>query len=438
MRISVFGLGYVGCVTSACLAQSGHKIIGVDINREKVALTNAGRSPIIEPGLPALIAEVVSAGHLRATTDPYEAVSESDVSIICVGTPSSEVGALDLQFVGRVCAEIGEALRKNWARHTIVIRSTMLPGSTEKVAVPILEQTSGKKAGLEFGICYNPEFLREGNAINDFHEPPKIVIGEFDPESGDVLQEMYADIQSPVVRTGLRLAEMVKYADNAFHGLKVAFANEIGILCKALGLDGQQAMDIFVMDTKLNLSPAYLKPGYAFGGSCLPKDLRALIHRAGRADIDTPLLRAILESNENQKRLGIEMIRKIGRKKIGMLGLSFKKGTDDLRESPAVELAENLIGKGYDVAIYDPSVSMSRLVGSNRAYVERELPHLSRLLRGTLKETMEHAEVLVITSSDDEFAGALEKARPDQWVLDFVGISRKKLSMNGHYEGIAW
>ena len=438
MKLSIFGLGYVGCVSAACLAQDGHHVIGVDVNSTKVATLNAGRSPIIEPELASLIAQGVSSGRLRAVSDAYAAVEDSDVSFICVGTPSSEAGALDLQFVARVCAEIGGALRQKLTRHTIVVRSTMLPGSTEQVAMPILEQTSGKRAGIDFGLSYNPEFLREGSAIEDFLNPPRIVIGELDRESGDVVQRIYAHLSAPTVRTGLREAEMVKYADNAFHGLKVAFANEIGNLCKALGVDGQKAMEIFVLDTKLNLSPAYLRPGYAFGGSCIPKDLRALLHIAGRSDVETPLLRAILESNENQKRRGIEMIRQTGCKKIGMLGLSFKQGTDDLRESPAVELAETLLGKGYDVAIYDPDVSVSRLMGSNRTYIERELPHLSTLMRPTLDETLEHAEVVVITNHNDEFTRALSRLRPHQFVVDLVGLNSTEASVNGRYEGISW
>ena len=438
MRISVFGLGYVGTVTAACLAKNGHQVIGVDISRAKVAAANAGRSPIIEPGLEALMSEVFESGNLRATRSAEEAVRESDVSFVCVGTPSSEGGALDPQYVARVCAEIGGAMRRKWTRHTVVVRSTMLPGSTEQVVLPILEQTCGKRAGVEFGLSYNPEFLREGSALADYFEPPRIVIGVLDQEAGDVVEEVYAGLSAPVVRTSLRAAEMVKYADNAFHGLKVAFANEIGNICKAFGVDSQEAMDIFVLDTKLNLSPAYLRPGYAFGGSCIPKDLRALIYQAGRRDVVTPLLSAILESNEKQKQLGIDMIRRTGRKKVGVLGLSFKEATDDLRESPAVELAETLLGKGYDVAIYDPNVSLSKLVGSNLAYVERELPHLSRLLKRTLQEIMDHAEVLVITSSNEEFATVLDRVRPDQLVLDFVGVSRNELSANGQYEGISW
>lgn len=438
MRIGVFGLGYVGCITSACLAHDGHQVVGVDINPNKVATINAGQSPIIEPGLATMIANGVQSGHLKVTDDAFDAVSDSDVSFICVGTPNSEVGALDLQYVSRVSEQIGRALRLKATRHTVVIRSTMLPGSTEEVVIPILEQASGKLAGADFGVCCNPEFLREGNAFEDFYHPPRIVIGQIDKNSGDVVQEIYASLSAPLVRTGLRTAEMVKYADNAFHGLKVAFSNEIGNLCKALKLDGKEVMDIFVLDTKLNLSPAYLSPGYAFGGSCIPKDLRALIYEAGKADIHTPLLRAILESNEKQKRVGYEMIRRTGHKKIGVLGLSFKQDTDDLRESPAVELVETLLGKGYDVAVYDPNVSMPGLVGSNRRYIERELPHLSRLLMPTLARAVDHAEVLVITNRSEEFASVMDRVRPDQLILDFVGMFPADASLDGKYEGICW
>lgn len=438
MRISVFGLGYVGSVTSACLAHEGHNVVGVDINLEKVADINAGRSPVIEPGLETMIASVVQSGHLRAMDDAFEAINDTDVSFICVGTPNLEVGALDLQYIGRVCAQIGEALRLKTTRHTVVIRSTMLPGSTEEVAIPILEQGSGKRAGSDFGVCCNPEFLREGSALEDFYDPPKIVIGQVDQNSGDVVQEIYADLSAPLVRTSLRIAEMVKYADNAFHGLKVAFSNEIGNLCKSLEMDAKEVMDIFVLDTKLNLSSAYLSPGYAFGGSCIPKDLRALIYKAGKVDIDTPLLRAILESNEKQKRLGFEMIRRTGRKKIGVLGLSFKQDTDDLRESPAVELVETLLGKGYDVAVYDPNVSMQDLVGANLRYIEKELPHLSRLMRPTLSQIVDHAEVLVITNRSEEFASMMNRIRPDQLVLDFVGMFPADAALDGQYQGICW
>ncbi len=436
MRIAIFGLGYVGCVSAACLARDGHSVVGVDVNSDKVATLNAGRSPIVEPDLQALIAEARQAGRLRATTDATEAVATSELSFVCVGTPSADGGVLDLQFVRRVCEQIGAALRQARQAHTVVLRSTMLPGSTEQVAIPVLEQASGRRAGSDFGVCYNPEFLREGSAVHDFYEPPRVVIGELDAASGVPLARAYAQVVAPALRTDLRTAEMVKYADNAFHALKVAFANEIGNLCKALGVDSHEVMDIFVLDTRLNLAPAYLKPGFAFGGSCLPKDLRALIQRARELNVDGPLLRAALASNEQQKRLGFELIRRTGCKNVGVLGLSFKPDTDDLRESPAVELVEMLLGKGYSVVVYDRNVSLSALVGSNRAYIERELPHLAALMRPTLDDVLAHAEVLVITNRDPEFTPVIDRLRPDQRVIDFVRISAQRSGRQ--YEGICW
>lgn len=438
MQISILGLGYVGCVSAACLARDGHQVIGVDVNPDKVDALNAGRSPIIEPGLAELIGEMVQAGRLLATTDTAEALAASDISFICVGTPSTEAGAIDLTFVRRVCEEIGVALRGNVSRHTVVFRSTMLPGSTEQVAIPMLQAASGKQAGRDFGVCYHPEFLREGSALRDFYDPPRTVVGSIDAASGDVLAGLYGHLTAPLVRCDVRTAEMVKYADNAFHALKVAFANEIGNLCKSFGIDSHMAMRIFTLDTKLNLSSVYLKPGYAFGGSCLPKDLRALTHRAVEMDLDSPLLRAIIRSNEHQKRVGYDMIRHAGSKKIGILGLSFKQDTDDLRESPAVELVETLVGKGYDVAVYDRNVSLSALVGSNRAYIDRELPHLSVLLRPTIDEVLEHADVLVVTNHDQDFQFVFERLRPGQKVIDFVRILPELSSAQELYEGICW
>ena len=438
MRISIFGLGYVGCVSAACLARDGHEVVGVDVNPDKVATLNAGHSPIIEPGLPPMIGEAVRAGQLRATQDAAAAVAGSDLSFVCVGTPSDTGGALDLQYVRRVCEQLGAALHGTRRRHTVVLRSTMLPGSTQAVAIPVLEQTSGRRAGVDFGVAYNPEFLREGNAVRDFYEPPRIVIGQLDHGSGDAVALAYAGVVAPVVRTDLRAAEMVKYADNAFHALKVAFANEIGNLCKAQGIDSHAVMDIFALDTRLNLAPAYLKPGFAFGGSCLPKDLRALVQRARELNVDGPLLRAALASNEQQKQLAFELVRRTGCKRVGVLGLSFKPGTDDLRESPSVELVEMLVGKGYSVVVYDRSVLPAALVGSNRAYIERELPHLSALMRPTVAEVLAHAEVLVIANRDQEFAAVLDALRPGQKVIDLVRIRADVSGMRGQYEGICW
>jgi GDP-mannose 6-dehydrogenase len=438
MRISIFGLGYVGSVSAACLARDGHSVTALDVNPDKVAALNAGQSPIQEPGLAPMIAAAVADGRLHATAEVVEAVSGSDISFVCVGTPSAEGGAPDLQCVERVCQQIGTALRHTTKRHTVVLRSTMLPGSTEAVAIPVLSGASRQQPGRDFGVCYNPEFLREGVAIADFYEPPRVLIGQLDAASGDVLEPVYRSLPASVVRTALRTAEMAKYADNAFHALKVVFANEIGNLCTALDIDSHELMEIFALDTKLNLGPAYLKPGFAFGGSCLPKDLRALIHRARELRADGPLLPAVLASNAQQKRLGLELIRRTGRKAIGVLGLSFKDGTDDLRESPAVELIEQLLQDGCRVAIYDPNVSPPALVGSNRTYIERELPHFSALMRSTLEAVVAHAQVLVITTKHDEFAAVLDRLRSDQKVIDLVRIRRDCTQLGTQYEGICW
>jgi len=438
MRISVFGLGYVGAVSAACLARDGHTVTALDVNPDKVAALNAGQSPVREPGLAGLIAAAVTNGRLRATEDVGAAVRDSDLSFVCVGTPSAEGGAPDLRFVERVCEQIGAALRHARQRHTVVLRSTMLPGSTEHVAVPILNRAAGQQAGRDFGVCYHPEFLREGVAIADLSTSPRVVIGEFDAASGDALEPVYRSQQAPIVRTAVRIAEMVKYADNAFHALKVAFANEIGTLCKALGIDSHAVMDIFALDTALNLSAAYLKPGFAFGGSCLPKDLRALIQRARELKTDGPLLPAVLASNEQHRRLGFELIRHTGHRRIGVLGLSFKDGTDDLRESPAVELIEQLLESGYRVVIYDRNVSPSALVGSNRTYIERELPHLSTLMRPTVDAVLADAQVLLITTRDAEFATVPDRLQPDQVVIDLVRIRPDCTSLGPQYKGICW
>ena len=438
MRISVFGLGYVGCVSAACLAADGHLIIGVDPNPMKVDFVNAGRSPIIEGGLDELIAQGESSGHLRATTDPVEAVRHSDLSLICVGTPSAPNGCLDLQYVERVSADVGRGLRNNSNYHVIVVRSTMLPGSTERIVLPTLEQVSGRRAGVGFGLAYNPEFMREGSAVADFRQPPRAVIGEFDQKSGDVVGAVYVDLDAPLIRTDIRTAEMIKYADNAFHALKIAFANEIGALCQAEGIDGHTLMEIFCQDTKLNISPAYLRPGYAFGGSCLPKDVRALTHRAQERDVAVPVLESVLESNEQHKRRGLALVQTADKKRVAVLGLSFKPDTDDLRESPAVELVEMLIGKGYDVRVYDRNVALSRLVGANKAYIEREIPHIASLMAPDLETAVAGTEVVVVVSDDDEFRSVPDLLRPDQIMIDFVRIVANPDGLGERYRGIAW
>ncbi|MCC6176372.1 MAG: nucleotide sugar dehydrogenase [Chloroflexi bacterium] len=437
MRVSIFGLGYVGCVSAACLASSGHEVIGVDTDPIKLGFLREGLSPIVEPGLGDLIRTGVDAGRLRVTDDARAAVFDTDLSLVCVGTPSADNGSVDLRYARRVAEDIGRGLRDKDEYHLVVFRSTMLPGSVEDVLRPILEEDSGKQAGPEFGLAYNPEFLREGSSVSDFYHPPRTVIGELDAASGDLLGIIYADVEAPLVRTSIRTAEMVKYVDNAFHALKVTFANEIGALCKREALDSYEVMEIFALDTKLNLSPAYLKPGAAFGGSCLPKDLRALTQRARSQDLSVPLLESVLTSNERHKREALDLVLREGRRRVGVLGLSFKAGTDDLRESPTVELVEALIGKGYDVAIYDRNVSMSSIFGSNRAYIEREVPHISSLMLDSIDELMSRSDVLVVANRDAEFHDLPRRLRDDQTLIDLVRIPHED-AREEQYVGIAW
>lgn len=437
MKISIFGLGYVGAVSAGCLSSDGHEVIGVDPNGVKVDLINRGMSPIIEKDIGEMIAASVQAGRLRATTDVGEAVMASDLSLICVGTPSQLNGNLDLSHVRKVCEEVGTALAEKAGFHVVVARSTMLPGSMRTVVIPTLEEFSGKKSGVDFGVCNNPEFLREGTAVHDYYHPPKTVIGESDPLAGDTLVKLYEKMAAPLVRADVETAEMVKYADNAWHALKVAFANEIGNVCKSLGIDGLRVMEIFCQDTKLNLSPYYLKPGFAFGGSCLPKDLRALAYKARMLDLDLPVLNAILPSNERQVLKGIDMVVRQGKKKVGVLGFAFKSGTDDLRESPMVVLIETLIGRGYELRLFDRNVSLASLTGANRNYILDHIPHISKLMVETMDEVVEFAEVIVIGNNAPEFRGVVEKAVNGKVVVDLVRISPHR-SEAGRYDGICW
>jgi GDP-mannose 6-dehydrogenase len=404
----------------------------------KVDMINAGRSPVIEADLDDLIAEGVKAGKLSAVTEATEAVAASDISLVCVGTPSQDNGNLNLTYVEKVCQEIGQALTTKNGYHVIVFRSTMLPGSTEELVLPTLERSSGRQAGQDFGVSYNPEFLREGSAVCDFHHPPFTLIGRFDGRGAEIAAELYAGIDAPLLVAPLRVAEMVKYANNAFHALKVSFANEIGNICKEQGIDSHQVMDIFCMDEKLNLSSYYLKPGFAFGGSCLPKDLRALLYHAHRLDLSLPVMESILPSNELQIKRGYEMIKQTGRKKVGVLGFSFKAGTDDLRESPLVELIETLIGKGYQVKVYDKNVSLARLHGANRAYIEREIPHIATLMCSSMEEVLAESEVIVVGNEALEFSALLQQVRQDQVVIDLVRITTDFEHRDGRYEGICW
>jgi GDP-mannose 6-dehydrogenase len=436
MNLSLFGIGYVGCVSAACFAKEGHDVTGVDVNPTKVEIINSGNSPIIEPGIGELMKEAVNSGRLRATTSASEAVNRSEVTLVCVGTPSNANGSLDLRYVTRVCEEIGAALKNKVARHVVVIRSTMLPGTIENVVVPTLEKNSGKKAGSDFGVCINPEFLREGSSLKDFYAPPFTLIGADDEQTVATVRALYANIEAPLFQTDVKTAEMIKYVCNTFHALKVSFANEVGNICKALTIDSHAVMEIFCQDTKLNLSPYYLKPGFAFGGSCLPKDLRAINYKAKELDVEVPLLAAILPSNRLQIERAVEMVMKTGKKRVGILGFSFKAGTDDLRESPIVTLIETLIGKGFKLSLYDRDVSLARLVGANKDYIEREIPHIAELMRATIDEVMADADVVVIGSKSAEFRQARDKMKPDQLLIDLVRIFDDQSDES--YQGICW
>jgi len=437
MKISVLGLGYVGAVSAGCLARDGHEVIGVDPERVKVDLINSGRSPIIEKDIGGIIAEQSAAGRLSASTDLESAVRHTDLALVCVGTPSLPNGGLDLRYVRRVCEQIGKVLATHPGAPVIVMRSTMLPGTMRDVVIPILERSSGKKAGEEFGLCINPEFLREGTAVHDYYHPPKTVIGELSRSSGELLANLYAKTPGPMIRTDVDTAEMVKYADNCWHGLKVGFANEVGALCKALGVDAHRVMEIFCKDQKLNLSPYYLKPGFAFGGSCLPKDLRALLYKAKTLDVTLPILASVLPSNELQIARGVQAVIDKGNRRIGILGISFKAGTDDLRESPMVELTERLIGKGYDIKVYDRNVSLACLHGANREYILNKIPHLSRLMVPTIDEVLAHGQTIVIGNGAPEFVAVPKCIGEGQTVIDFVRVSDSR-TVAGVYEGLCW
>lgn len=436
MRISIFGLGYVGAVSAGCLAADGHEVIGLDPNQTKVDLINKGITPIIEKDIGEMIAKTVAEGKLRATTDVREAVMGSDISLICVGTPSQLNGNLDLSYVRRVCEEIGAAIKEKESFHVVVARSTMLPGSMRSVVIPSLELTSGKKATVDFGVCNNPEFLREGTAVYDYYNPPKTVIGESDSRAGDMLVKLYEKMNAPLIRTDLETAEMVKYTDNNWHAVKVAFANEIGNICKAVGIDGHKVMEIFCQDTKLNLSAYYMKPGFAFGGSCLPKDVRALTYKGKSLDLDLPLLNSLMPSNQRQIEKAISMIADKGHRKVGILGFAFKAGTDDLRESPIVDVIEYLIGKGYDLKLYDKNVNLAALTGANRDYILNHIPHISKLMVESMDEVLNHAETLVIGNSAEEFRGVPGNLKAGQVVVDLVRIIKER--SGDRYDGICW
>ena len=435
MRISVFGMGYVGSVTAACLARDGHDVTGVDLSEDKIRMINAGSSPIIEPTLPELISEGAKSGRMRGTTKADEAVGASELSLVCVGTPSMKSGRLDLSGVEQVSRELGGALKRKSGFHTFAIRSTILPGTVETLVIPALESHSGKRGGADFAVCYNPEFMREGTAVKDYYAPPFTVIGSKRAAEADTVAEVYKPLGRPIVRTEIRVAEMLKYSCNAYHALKIAFANEVGTLARAVGVPSDLLMEIFCSDEKLNISKAYLKPGFAFGGSCLPKDIRAMLYRAKELDLELPLLESILPSNETHIDRAVELILGTGKKKIAVLGLSFKADTDDLRESPMITLVKTLLGEGCNVKIFDEKVELSSLVGANRKFIEGTIPHIGALLNSSLERVVSESEVVVLGRDAQEFVGLDKLLRTEQTVIELArfkedrGVPSKRLTL---------
>lgn len=439
ITLSVFGLGYVGCVSAACFAARGNTVIGIDVNPQKTHFLAAGKAPVVEERIGELTAEQVASGRLTVSAYPAEAVRDSDLTIVCVGTPSAPNGSLSTEYLERATENIGAALANKDGWHVVVYRSTMVPGTCEGLLMPILERASGKRVGFDFGVCVNPEFLREGSSVRDFLDPPKTVVGESDPRSGEQVMSLYDGLPGPRFRVPVAVAEMTKYVDNSFHALKVSFANEIGAVSATLGLDSHAVMDIFLADTKLNISSAYLRPGFAFGGSCLPKDVRALTYIARRNDVDVPVLASLLISNETHLRRALDVVIGHGKRNIAIFGLSFKSGTDDLRESPMVEFAERLIGKGFHVRIFDANVALSRLMGANRAFIEERLPHIGELLSDDITDVVAHGEAFVVGSKDPAVAAVVDGLDPDQLVLDLVRLpDAEKLRQRPGYRGIGW
>ena len=438
LSISIFGLGYVGAVTAACLAERGFQVVGVDVNPDKVGMINSGQTPIVEEKIGDLVKEVVDAKRLQATTSVEDAIANTQDSLVCVGTPSRSNGDLELTYVKRVAEQIRDALAKKDSYHTVIVRSTVLPGTTEEIVLPILEKHSGKKVGDGFGLCFNPEFLREGSSVKDFHAPPFTLVGVQHQKDADVVRQLYGWLDAEFLVEDIRTAEMVKYINNSYHAVKVAFANEVGRLCEALQIDSHAVMNIFCKDTKQNLSAYYLKPGFAFGGSCLPKDLRAILYKAKSLNVDMELFQSTLTSNRTQVEAGVKLIERLGNKKVGLLGLSFKAGTDDLRESPMVTLVETLSGRGFDIKIFDENVSLSRLMGSNKAFIEQELPHVSELLIESMDEVISQSDTIVIGNPDPRFASVVDSISKDKHVVDLVRIVPEWKSTAANYHGIGW
>lgn len=438
MRIAVFGLGYVGCVTGACLARMGHHVCGVDISPAKVRMINDGQAPLFEKGIERLVSQVVRAGKFHASLRAVEAVQNADLSLVCVGTPSKKGGEADLDYVLRAVTDIGAALRSRLSSHIVAVRSTVPPGTMDGVVIPALERSARKKAGAGFDVYFHPEFLREGSSVDDFFHPPRHIIGIHRPRAARNFVELWRAIKAPLFLTSLAVAEMVKYADNAFHALKVAFANEIGALSKRAGIDSREVMHILAEDRKLNISPLYLKPGFAFGGPCLPKDLRALCRMGRTSGLEIPLLESILESNSSHLGRARDLVLSAGKRRIGVLGLVFKAETDDLRESPASRLVKSLVDAGAKVRVYDPRVDPSRLIGANRAYVESELPELPILLAGSLEEVLAASQTVVIAGTHPDFRPAVRKLKRNQTLIDLVGLLGHVPPGRTRVQGLCW
>ena len=438
MNISIFGLGYVGAVSLACLARDGHHVIGVDIDRGKLELIAAGRTPVVEEGMVELMAQVVQSGRVSVTTEVERAMRESELSLVCVGTPSAANGSQDQGALQRIALQLGAALRGKADGHAVVFRSTVVPGTVEEMLRPLLERESGKKAGRGFHLCFQPEFLREGSSIRDYDRPPFTIVGAGSEPGLEALRRLFGHLPCQFLATSIRAAETVKYCCNNFHALKITFANETARLCEALGVDAFEVMDLVCRDTQLNVSRAYLRPGFAFGGSCLPKDLRATMYLAKTRDVELPMLSAILASNRVHLEHALQKVLDTGRRRVGLLGLAFKAGTDDLRESPLVLLAEQLLGKGLGVQVYDPNVHLSNLLGSNRAFIERHLPHIGALIRSDLREVVGGSDVIVASMADSVTLAALEQLlTPGHVVLDLVGLPARE-RLPGRQVGLCW
>jgi GDP-mannose 6-dehydrogenase len=438
MDISIFGLGYVGAVSLACLARDGHRVIGVDVDQSKLDLIAAGKTPVVEEGMIELMASVVQSGRIKVTRDPCEAVLGSEVSLVCVGTPSAPNGSQEQAAVVRIAHDLGTAMRAKQAPHVFVFRSTLVPGTVEDVLRPIIETNSGKKDGFDVDVCYQPEFLREGSSIKDYDHPPFTIVGAKVDRAAAVLRQLFGHLPCEFHRTSIRSAEMVKYCCNNFHALKITFANETARLCEALHVDPFEVMDLLCRDRQLNISPAYLKPGFAFGGSCLPKDLRAMTYLARMRDVELPLYASIVASNRVHIDHAIAKVMATEKRRIGMIGLSFKTGTDDLRESPLVLLAEHFIGKGLSVLVYDPQVHLSNLLGANRRFIEQHVPHIAQVMRRDIEDVIAASDVLVVGLSDESVFDVLRRhVRPDQVIVDLVNIP-DRTALGGQYIGLCW